>query len=340
MKDLVFDLCSCTGISGDEKSVCEYCKRYLSNYTDNVEMDFNNNVKAVIGNENAGYTFLLDAHLDKIGFIVSDIDDNGFLRVDTVGGIDTRTLLDAPVIVNGNEQLKGVICCMPPHLSDGDENKAVETDKIWVDLGLPYKNVKEIVSIGDSVSFYVEPKSLINNRITASALDNRAGVAAVLKAAELLSKKNINSKVIILLSCQEETYAAGAKTLPFNYDIDESICVDLSFASQPGVESPYSDIKLGKGPMLCISPNLNREMYNKLKEICEDKSIPYQIEVCNGKTGTNADHITLSKSGIKSALISIPEKNMHTQAEIANLKDIENTVELIVNYIVKGGLYE
>ena len=338
MRDLIFDLCSVSGVSGGENSASEYCKDYLNKFTDDVKVDFNNNVTAVLGDKNAGYTFLLDAHLDRIGFIVSDIDDNGFLRVDTVGGIDVRTLLDAPVTVYGKKALNGVVCCMPPHLSDGNEDKAVSADKIWIDLGLPADKVKELVSIGDKASFNIKPKMLLNNRITASALDNRAGVAAVLKAAEVISENNVNSRVIVLLSAQEETYAVGAKTVPFNYDIDECVCVDMSFAGQPGVDSPYSEIELGKGPMLSISPNLNREMFNTMKSAAEEENINYQLEVCNGKTGTNADHITLSKNGVKCALVSIPEKNMHTQAEIADLDDIEKTAELISSYVIKGGI--
>ncbi len=338
MKNLIFDLCKRGGISGDENSVASYCENFLKQYTDNVRIDFNNNVIAVMGNENADYTFLLDAHCDRIGFIVSEFNENGFIRVETVGGIDLRTLLDSAVTVYGKKVLNGVVCCMPSHLSDGNEDKAVSSDKIWIDLGLPYSEVKENVSIGDSVTFNTEPKELLNSRISSSALDNRSGVASLLSVAERLSESDINSKVVILLSCQEETYAAGAKTVPFNYDIDECISVDVSFASQHGVESPYSEIKLGKGPMLCISPNLNRDMYNKLKETAVNNNIPYQIEVCSGTTGTNADHITLSKLGVKTALVSIPEKNMHSQAEIIDLNDVDYLAKLICTYILDGGV--
>lgn len=338
MKELLFDLCKRGGVSGNEDDISLFCKEYLSKYTDKVYINSNKSVIAELGDNNSDYTFLLDAHLDKIGFIVSEIDDNGFVRVDTVGGIDLRTVLDSRVTVYAKENLNGVVCCMPPHLSDGKEDEAVKADKIWIDLGLPADKVKESVKIGDTAAFNYEPKELINGKITACALDNRAGVASLLKVCEIISNQNINSKVIIVLSSQEETYAAGAKTAPFNYDIDESICVDVSFAACPGIDDNYSNIKLSYGPMLCISPNLNRQMFDSIKDLAENKNIPYQIEVCNGKTGTNADHIALSKSGVKSALISIPEKNMHTQSEIVDIKDVEFTAKLISSYIIKGGL--
>lgn len=336
MEKLLFDLCSLGGVSGNEASASEYCAEYLRRYTDDVKIDSFNNVIAVIGNNNADKTILLDAHIDRIGFVVSEIDDNGFIKLEKCGGVDVRTALDSPVVVHGKEDYFGVICCMPPHLSDGNEDKAVSPDKLWVDVGLSADKVMQNVSFGDSVSFFAKPKMLLNNRITASALDNRAGVAAILKAAELISKLEINSRVIILLSSQEETFAAGAKTAPFNYDIDECISVDVSFASQPGIDDQYRNISLGKGPMLCISPILNRDLYETLKSLCEDNSIDYQTEICAGNTGTNSDHIALTKSGVRTALVSIPEKNMHSQAEIVEISDVEETARLISLY-VKGG---
>lgn len=340
IKSILFDLCSLSGVSGDEREVSKYCAEYLSNYAEeNVEIDEFNNVVAVFGNENADKTILLDAHIDRIGFIVRNIDDNGFISVDKVGGVDLRTALDAPVIVHGKENLNGIICCMPPHLSDGKEDTAAEIDKIHIDLGLPVKRVKELVNLGDGVSFKAKPVELLNNRVTASALDNRAGVCALLRTAAIIGSKNNQNKkplpfkVVILLSCQEETFAFGAKTKSFDIAPDEAICVDVSFSNQPSVSGQYSKIKLGKGPMLCITPNLDRDMYNRIVSVAEKLEYEYQTEIAAGTTGTNADYIAVSRSGVKTAVISVPQKNMHTQAEIVDLNDINETGKLIAAYL-------
>lgn len=338
MEELIFDLLEHKGISGDEGGIARYCENRLKNFSDNVKIDFNNNVVAVLGDENADYTFLLDAHIDRIGFIVTEIDDSGFIKVDKVGGVDLRTILDAPVTVHAKEDLNGIVCCMPPHLSDGNEDKAVSIDNVWIDVGLPAEKVREAVSLGDSVTIFSKPKELINNRIYSAGLDNMAGVCSLLKVAEKLSREKINSRVIVLLSCQEETFTTGAKTVPFNYEIDECICVDVSFASQPDINDQYSRIKLGEGPILCVSPNLNKDIFNKLKATANKLNQNCQFEICNGRTGTNADHIAVNKSGIKTAVISIPEKNMHTQAEIIDMSDIDKTAELISEYILCGGV--
>lgn len=338
MFELVKNLCTAKGVSGNETEVCKLAYSLLFPFADVIINEFGN-VIAVFGNKNADKTILLDAHIDQIGFVVTDITPKGFLKVEKCGGIDLRTVLGCGVIVQGKENIKGIVCCMPPHLSDGNEDKAVSADKVYIDLGLSAEKVKELVSIGDTVTFAEEPCKLLNNKISAPALDNRVGVASIIRVAQLLKGINCPYKVVAILSSQEETYQLGAKTGAFISGADEAIVVDVSFASQPGVSGQYSDIKLSGGPMLCISPTLSKDMYNCLKEICINKNIPYQNEVCNGATGTNADSISICKSGIKTTVVSIPQKNMHTQVEVVDISDIENTALLIAEYILRGGAF-
>ena len=279
----------------------------------------------------------LDAHIDQIGFVITSITSKGFLKAEKCGGIDLRVVQGCGVKIYGKEVIKGIVCCMPPHLSDGNEDKAIGADKVYIDTGLSYDEVNNVVSIGDTVSFYEEPEMLLNNRVTSPGLDNRASVASIIRVAQLLQGKKCNYKVVALFSSQEETYQLGAKTGAFISDADEAIVVDVSFASQPDISGQYSNIELSKGPMLCVCPTLNKDMYKDLVNTAIKCNIPYQNEVCGGMTGTNADSITICKNGIKTALISIPEKNMHTQAEIVELSDIENTALLISQYILRGG---
>ena len=142
-----------------------------------------------------------------------------------------------------------------------------------------------------------------------------------------------------MFSAQEETFGTGAKTGAFAFDVDEAIAVDVSFASQPDVSGVYSNVELDKGPMICISPILNKEMSNMFIELAKEKNIPYQFEPISGTTGTNADHITVTKSGVKTSVISIPQRYMHTPNEIVSLVDIENTAKLISEYIICGGAF-
>lgn len=334
LEKCLFDLCRCHGVSGSEASLFETASKYIAPYAD-ISTDSNGNMYAVLGNLNAEKTILLDAHLDRIGFIITDINDDGFVKVDKVGGIDARVLQDSVLVSESG--LKGVVCCLPPHLTDGDESKATPLSKIWVDFGLPSNMVKEKLSVGDTLTFASEPVKLIGDRISSPALDDRCGVASLVRAAELIDTEHY--RVVIMLSAQEETYGTGAKTGAFQTGADEAIAVDVSFASQPDISGQYSKIALGKGPMICISPVLDRFMSEKLVELSKNRDIPYQLEPISGVTGTNGDHIAVSKSGVKTAVVSIPQRYMHTPGEVISVADVENTAQLIAAYINCGGAF-
>lgn len=329
---MIFDLCRAGGVSGSEGEVTAVVKKYLLPHA-TVTADKNGNLIAVLGNQSAKKTILLDAHLDRIGVIVTDIDERGFAKIDAVGGVDVRTLQDT--VLCTKRGLKGTVCCLPPHLSDGSEDKATAMSKTWIDFGLSAEEVEKQVKLGDTLTFCTEPKALLGDKITAPALDNRCGVASLIRAAELIDTDAY--KVVILLSVQEETFGTGAKTGAYRIDADEAITVDVSFASQPDVSGQYGKIELSKGPMICISPILNREMTERLIAVSEQNDIPFQLEPIAGRTGTNGDHIAVSRGGVKTALLSIPERYMHTPVEVISLSDVENTARLIAAYINSGG---
>ncbi len=333
LEKTIIDLCTAQGVSGGEASAVEAARKYLEPFCA-VSVDRMGNLIAVTGNLLADKTILLDAHIDRIGLIVTDIDENGFVKVDRVGGVDQRTLAD--VLLQTESGLTGTVCCLPPHLNDGSEDKAQPIDKAWVDFGLSADEVKRRIFIGDTLTFKLSPKRLLGDKITAPALDNRCGAAALIRAAELL--KNCRDRVVIMLSVQEETFGSGAKTGAFAVEADEAIVVDVSFASQPDVSGQYGKIELGKGPMICVSSVTDREMSRALIKSAENNGIPFQIEAIGGATGTNADHIAVSKSGVKTAVVSIPQRYMHTPVEVISLSDVENTARLIAAYVELGGL--
>ena len=339
LREIIVNLCSVSGVSGSEEPDVNAAKKYLESFA-KISVDNNGNLFAEFGNLNSEKTILLDAHIDRIGLIVTGIDKNGFVKVDKCGGIDIRTLQDSSLVLQSNPDIVGNVCCMPPHLSDGKEDTAVSIDKTYVDFGMSEAEIKKHIKIGDVLTFNTEPKMFLNNKICAPALDNRCSVASLIRCAELLSnERSLEYKVVIMLSVQEETFGTGAKTGAFSLNADEAIAVDVSFASQPDVTGQYSKIELSKGPMICISPILNRAMSNKLIEIAENSKIPYQLEPISGATGTNADNIAVTKSGVKTSVVSIPQRYMHTPNEVISLDDVENTAKLICEYIKCGGAF-
>ncbi len=336
LKELIFELCQAAGVSGNEQPVLEIIKNRISPFA-KTSVDCNGNLFAVLGNRHAEREILVDAHIDRIGFIVTDIDENGFVKIDGCGGVDSRVLQNTELVTQNEIKLYGVVCCLPPHLSNGSEDKAEPISKTWVDFGMPKYELVKYINPGDVLTFGSKPSCLLGDLITAPALDNRCGAAALIRMCELLSGKEIDYRVTVMFSSQEETFALGAKTGAFKHMADEAIVVDVSFASQPDISGLYSKIALSKGGMIGVSPILNRDMTNALIKLAQDKNIPYQLEPLASLTGTNADHIACTKSGIKTALVSIPQRYMHTQHEVISVSDVDNTARLLAEYIQSGG---
>lgn len=333
MEKTLIDIASSYSVSGDEFRGLEAAKKYLDKYAD-VEIDANGNLYAVLGDKESKYTIMLDAHADQIGFIVTYIDEKGFVKVSNCGGIDRRVIAGSMVTIIGEKSVSAIVCCMPPHLTSAKENSAPGADSIWLDTGLCKEEVEKLISLGDRAVLYCEPKKLFNSKITGLSLDNSCGVATLIKVAEALYEEKLNCKLAILLSAQEETGFSGARTGTYKISPDEAIVLDVSFALQTGVTKEESG-ELSKGPMIGISPILNRDMFNVLKETAEENNIPYQTEIMPGSTGTNADAVSVTKAGVKTAVLAIPLRNMHTQAEVIDLKDMEKTADLIVKYVIK-----
>lgn len=333
IKEIITSLTEGEGVSGNEITLTRAAE-LLSAY-DDVHTD---GFGSVIGTMGEGKThIMLDAHLDRIGLIVTDIDDSGFLRIDKCGGCDARVLSAATVTIWGKKPIFGVVTSTPPHLAKAeDASKAPSFDNIYVDTGLDGKSLRKIVSVGDRITIDSPVISLTDNIITGSALDNRIGVAALLRVADILKEKKPDVKVSFIFSAQEETTEAGAKTGAFAISPDEAIAVDVSFGNAPGISDSQCG-KLGGGGMICISPSISNEMTSELMSIADKKGIKYQTEVCPSSTGTNADVISVSKSGIKTGLVSIPLRNMHTQAELADIDDIESVAQIIASYIIEKG---
>lgn len=335
MENILTKLCACTTVSGNELENFQLIKKLLPENT-LLESDNNGNIVATLGNSNSDNIILLDAHNDQIGFIVTYIDEKGFIKVSNCGGIDRRVLLGSVVTVKGKYDIKGIICCLPPHLSDGGEDKAPSADSVYIDTGLSKEDVTALVSLGDRVVINATPKKLLGTRFTGVGLDNKAGVATIIKVAHLLSNEELNCCVKLLFSCQEETGFLGSKTASFSISPKCAIVVDVSFATQPSVPSEKCGV-MSKGPMIGIAPILNKDIFANLKNIAENNNIPYQIEVMNSTTGTNADAITISKGGVPTGLVSIPLRNMHTQAEVVDMQDIDNSAQLIATFIKERG---
>lgn len=331
IKETLFALSETAGASGAENSVSEKALEMLKEYCPDAEI-INGNVIGHYGTENNNLpSLVLDAHIDQIGLIVTCITDDGFIKVGNLGGIDRRLLPAQPVVIHGKRDIKGVICSVPPHLSDGE--KVPSFDDISIDTGFSKAELEEIISLGDTVTFDVKCRSLLNNRVTGGAFDDRSGMTAILYALDLLRGKALNYNVAVIFSAQEELGERGAKIGAFEINPDIALAVDVSFAYAHG-EDEQKCGELRKGAMIGISPSLSRRISESLIDTAKANNIPYQIEVMNGLTSTNADQYSVSRTGAEACTVSIPLRNMHTPVEVIDIKDIELTGELIAQFIM------
>lgn len=331
-KELCFVLAGKNGTSGDETEACQAAKEILSEYM-TVKSDMLGNVIGICGN--GKINILLDAHIDRVGLVVRGIDDGGFLLVDKVGGEDVRIMTGAKVTVFGKETMTGVVCSTPPHLLTKAQKEAgVDISKMAIDIGCSKEEAEQLVEIGDRAIIHGEQLEMLGDRIASPAFDDRCGVASIIKAVEAVHDKIKNVRLIVQFTSQEEVGGSGAAVGAYNSDADYAIAVDVGFGDCPSCKKSDT-IDLGKGPSIGISPVLDRILSKQIKDIAKKNSIPFQHDVMSGATGTNADKINIARGGVKTALLSIPLRNMHTPVEVIDICDVDNTARLIAEFILE-----
>ena len=275
---------------------------------------------------------LITAHMDEIGLMVTAIED-GFLRFTNIGGINKRVLPAQPVIVHGKSALPGLIGTRPPHVLSSDERKKVpDFEKLVIDVGLPADQVEKQVRIGDIVTFDSAAGELSEGLIVGKAMDNRASVACVTCLLELLQTRRARWDVLIGATVQEETGLKGGETLAWDVEPDLAIVVDVGWAIGLGV-SDDKGFKLGDGPTLLIGPDAHPKLFQMVRDTAKDLEIKLTPEVAAGHSGTEAHAVHMSRSGVPTAVISIPIRNMHSPVEVVALKDIQRAARLIAGFV-------
>lgn len=327
-------LCKTPSISGREKRMSELILTYFSKYCDNAYIDkFNNCVGIKNGSGKDRKRIMITAHMDEIGFLVKSIDENGFVKLASVGGIDPKVLLAKEVVIHGKEDLFGVIGAKPPHLLKPEEtSKSVKLEDLSVDTGLSREKVSEIVSLGDDATFRPILRKHKNGRISANGLDNKAGVLSLIMIMEELKKLNHYHDIVFVATAQEELNLAGVINATYNLKPDAAIVIDVCHGDM--ADAPRDETyPLGKGPAIGLGPNLHSNLTKKLKDFAANENIPYQIDIEPGNTGTEAWATQVSRNGISTLLISIPLKYMHTQVELISEQDIKLTGRLTARFL-------
>lgn len=336
-KQMLLEFSALTGVSGMETEAARYGAKLLEAYGKVRVSPLGSVICTVRKPEQNGVHIMLDAHMDEIGMAVSYIEEKGFLRVGETRSMDERGLLASPVTVHTeNGPVAGVICSIPPHLNkdkDGAKNKKAE--EIYIDIGASGKaEAEKLVSPGDRVTMKSRARELLNGLVSCKALDDRAGCAALVKALDYLGLDGnpLNCGLSVVFSSMEEVGGQGAKTAAYEVNPTHAVAVDVSFAHTPQSKKEKCG-ELRKGPMVGFAPILSADISKRLCALAEENKIPFQHEVMSGRTGTNADAIATARAGVRTALVSIPLRYMHTPIETVSVEDVENTAKLIAAFI-------
>ena len=327
--------------SGFEAPVQRLVRERLQGIADEVRTDVHGNVIAAI-NPSAPVRLMLAGHCDEIGLMVQHFGyipnaDDGYIYFSAIGGVDAAILGGQRVIIHSAKgPVSGVIGRKPIHLIEQeDRGKPEKLHKMWIDIGASSKaDVMEAVEIGDPITVDVGVRELRNNLVAARGFDDRIGAFVVLETLRLLKGQQLNVAVYGVSTVQEELGLRGARTSAFGIDPHVGIAVDVGFATDhPSAEkSKVGDIKLGQGPILHRGPNINHVVGRMLVDAAKANGIPYQMAAEPKATGTDANAMQINRSGCAAALVSIPNRYMHTPVEIVSKDDVANATRLLAEF--------
>ncbi|MDX8550958.1 M42 family metallopeptidase [Methanospirillum sp. J.3.6.1-F.2.7.3] len=338
--DLLKKLSDAHGLSGFEGNIKTIIRKELDGYVDEITEDRLGNLIAI--KKGSDFSVMIASHMDEIGLMVQYIDDKGFIKFVGIGGWFNPTLHTQRVVLHGTKgPVPGVIGSKPPHvMTPEDRKKEIKMEDLFIDIGA--SSAEEAaglgIEIGTPVTIEQELIKLANNRVTGKALDNRVGVLVLI---ETLRRMKTSMTIYAVFTVQEEIGLKGAKVSAFALNPDVAIATDVTIpGDHPGVSKKEASPEMGKGPVLVLASASGRglladnRLVTWLRSAGDKMKIPYQLEVGDGGN-TDASIINLVRDGIPSIPLSVPSRYIHSPVEVVDLKDVESTIDLLVDALKK-----
>lgn len=336
--ELLKKLSEASGIPGREDQVRQLIREELGELANGARVDAMGNLVIRVPGPEGAPTVMVSAHMDEIGFIVRHIGDDGYIRVQNLGGFDTRNLFARFVTVHGRDGVSrtGVLNpgVKPIHISTAEERKKLpEIEDFVVDLGLPAETVRDEFRIGDMVTLQQGFQDL-GEVVSGKALDDRSGCWTLMETLRRLENPAVN--VAAVFSTQEEVGLRGALTSSFAEQPDLGIALDTTLAvDTPGTPGHLSVTRLGEGVGIKVSDSSaisNGWLVDAMADLADEKGIPHQFEVLP-RGGTDAGAIQRSRAGVPSITLSTPSRYVHTVTEMAAKRDLEAAVRLLTSFL-------
>ncbi|MDZ4782101.1 MAG: M42 family metallopeptidase [Planctomycetia bacterium] len=334
--DFLKNLLSVPSPSGYEQPAQNVVREYISRYADHVSTDLHGNVIAV-KNAGAPLRVMFAGHCDQIGLLVSYVDDQGFLSVQTIGGWDPLVLIGQRVTVwTPTGPVHGVMARKPIHLLSDEERKQVPKMKdLWVDIGAKDKaDAHSVVNIGDPITLELCYHEARNGLAHAPAMDDKCGVWVVMEAFRRACAAPLDCALYAVSTVQEEVGLRGAKTSAYGIDPQVGIAVDVTHATDcPTIDKKQEgDVKLGGGPVIYRGPNMSPVVVDRLISAAKANELPYQLAANGRATGTDANSMQINRAGMAVGLVSIANRYMHSPVEMISLADIDQAADLLAKF--------
>jgi tetrahedral aminopeptidase len=340
--ELLNKICTTPGTSGFEQRIRAVVLEELKGLTDEVEMDNMGNIYAIKKGK-SNKRVMVGAHMDEIGFIVTHIDDKGFIRFHTLGGFDPKTLTAQRVIIHGKKDVIGVMASKPIHVMTPDErNKVAKLSDYFIDTGLSAEEVKELVEIGNPITRereFIEMGNCVNGK----SLDNRLAVFILIETLKKLKGKEIPFDLYGVFTVQEEVGIRGANVSSmrinpdFGFGLDTTIAFDL-----PGAAEHEMITKLGEGTAIKImdaSTICDYRMVDYMKKTADKHNIKWQPEILTAGGTDTAGIQRMTEGGSIAGAVSIPTRHLHQVIEMANKDDIQGSIDLLTACITDLDTY-
>jgi endoglucanase len=325
--------------SGYERPVQDIVRAWAKQYAQEVRTDRHGNVIAVLHGAGSPRV-MLAGHCDQIALMVQHIDDNGFLYVQPIGGWDMQILLGQDLTVwTTDGPVAGVVARKAPHLLTNEErNKVPQFQDVWIDIGArDRKDAEAVVTAGDPVTCNLHVREMRNGLITAPGLDDKVGVWTVMEALRLLHGRPLQAGIYFVSTVQEEIGLRGATTSAYGIHPAVGVAVDVCHATDtPGNDKKLvGDTRLGNGPVLFRGPNINPHVLDRLTETARAAEIAVQIRGVPRATGTDANAMQLSREGVATGLVGIPNRYMHSPVEVVCLDDLDRAARLLAEFCAR-----
>ncbi len=335
------DLVEAPSPSGYEAPARAIWRRALEGVAAELRTDLHGNTIAAV-NPAGTPRIMLAGHVDEIGFIVTYIDEHGFVYFGPVGGHDPVIAPGQRVVIHTSSgPVRGAIGRRPIHLMHGDErDKKVELHDLWVDTGAAARErIAERVRVGDPLTFAVGLERVEDDRVVSRALDNKMGAFIVAETLKQVAARTPTASLFGVATVEEEVGLRGAYTSTFSVDPQVGIAIDVTHAlDHPGAtgdKKRLGDIKLGGGTVISRGPSINPVVFERLVAAAEAAGIPYQVEPNPSHSGTDADAIQRSRGGVATGVVSVALRYMHTPVEMLDLGDIEHTINLLTEFVLR-----